>query len=73
MNNTLHIYARVSSIIQEEEGTSLDNQKQLGIKKAESLGFSHKLWNEGGQSSNHDDLNNRPVLVSLLAQIAEFH
>ena len=35
----------------------------------DALGFSHKLWNEGGQSSNHDDLNNRPVLVSLLAQI----
>jgi DNA invertase Pin-like site-specific DNA recombinase len=69
MNNTLHIYSRVSSLIQEEEGTSLDNQKQLGIKKAESLGFSYKLWNEGGQSSNHDDLNNRPVLVSLLAQM----
>jgi DNA invertase Pin-like site-specific DNA recombinase len=69
MNNTLHIYSRVSSLIQEEEGTSLDNQKQLGIKKAETLGFSYKLWNEGGQSSNHDDLNNRPVLVSLLAQI----
>jgi DNA invertase Pin-like site-specific DNA recombinase len=69
MNTTLHIYTRVSSVIQQEEGTSLENQKQLGIKKAGELGFDYRLWNEGGQSSFFDDLNNRPVLVSLLALI----
>ena len=69
MTNILHIYTRVSSAIQQEEGTSLDNQKQLGIRKAAELGFDHQLWNEGGQSSFHDDLNNRPVIVSLLASI----
>jgi DNA invertase Pin-like site-specific DNA recombinase len=69
MNTTLHIYTRVSSIIQQEEGTSLENQRQLGIKKASELGFDFRLWNEGGQSSFHDDLNNRPALVSLLALI----
>jgi len=69
MNNTLHIYTRVSSLIQQEEGTSLENQKQLGIKKSIELGFEYRLWNEGGQSSFHDDLNNRPVLVSLLMLI----
>jgi DNA invertase Pin-like site-specific DNA recombinase len=69
MNNILHIYTRVSSTAQQEEGTSLENQKQLGIKKASELGFDYRLWNEGGQSSFFDDLNNRPVLVSLLALI----
>lgn len=69
MNTILHIYTRVSSVIQQEEGTSLDNQKLLGIKKANELGFDHRLWNEGGQSSFYDDLNNRPVLVSLLTLI----
>lgn len=69
MDATLHIYTRVSSSLQQEEGTSLDNQKQLGIKKAAELGFAYRIWNEGGQSSSHDDLNNRPVLVSLLALI----
>jgi hypothetical protein len=59
----------VSSLIQKEEGTSLENQKQLGIKKAEELGFESRLWNEGGQSSFYDDLNNRPVLVGLLTLI----
>ena len=69
MNNILHIYTRVSSTAQQEEGTSLENQKQLGIKKAGELGFDYRLWNEGGQSSFFDDLNNRPVLVSLLTLI----
>ena len=69
MNNILHIYTRVSSTAQQEEGTSLENQKQLGIKKASELGFDYRLWNEGGQSSFFDDLKNRPALVSLLTMI----
>ena len=69
MTPILPIYTRVSSVIQHEEGTSLENQKQIGIRKAAELGFEYRLWNEGGQSSFHDDLNNRPVLVGLLALI----
>ena len=69
MNEILHIYTRVSSTVQEEEGTSLDNQKNLGIKKSEDLGIPYKVWNEGGQSSFHDDLDNRPVLYELLKKI----
>ena len=69
MTNILHIYTRVSSAIQQEEGTSLENQKQMGIKKAMELGFDFKVWNEGGQSSFNDDLSNRPELVSLLMEI----
>ena len=69
MKEILHIYTRVSSTIQQEDGTSLDSQKYLGIKRAEELGFDARLWNEGGQSSFFDDLKNRPVLVSLLTLI----
>ena len=69
MKPTLHIYTRVSSVIQQEEGTSLENQKHLGIRKAQELGYDYQLWNEGGQSSFYDDLHNRPVLVSLLTSI----
>ena len=68
---TLHIYTRVSTTAQEEGGTSLETQKELGIKRAKSLGFKHRVWNEGGQSSSHDDLENRPVLVELLSLIDE--
>jgi site-specific DNA recombinase len=66
MKDTLHIYTRVSTTTQEEEGTSLGTQLDLGIERAEKLGMDHKVWNEGGQSSSKDDLGNRPVLTDLL-------
>jgi DNA invertase Pin-like site-specific DNA recombinase len=66
---TLHIYSRVSTSSQEDDGTSLDTQKELGIKKSKELGFQYSIWDEGGQSSSKDDLNNRPVLKSLLSKI----
>ena len=66
MSKILHIYTRVSTSVQEEEGTSLETQKELGILKSKELGLGHKIWNEGGQSSNKDDLLNRPVLTKLL-------
>lgn len=69
MSKTLHIYTRVSTATQEEQGTSLESQKELGIKKAEQLGFDYKLWNEGGRSSSRDDFLDRPVLVSLLNKV----
>ena len=65
----LHIYTRVSTSVQEVEGTSLENQKNLGIKKSLELGLQYKVWNEGGQSSFKDDLDNRPQLVELLSEI----
>ena len=67
--DTLHIYTRVSSLVQSEDGTSLDTQKDDGIKKAKELGYGYKVWNEGGKSSSHDDLKNRPVLTDLLAEV----
>ena len=67
--DTLHVYARVSSSAQEEDGTSLDTQKQMGIDRAKALGMKAKVWNEGGQSSKGDDLLNRPELATILTQI----
>jgi DNA invertase Pin-like site-specific DNA recombinase len=61
----------VSTIAQEEEGTSLETQQELGIKRAKELGFKYKVWNEGGQSSNKEDLTNRPVLLALLDEIEQ--
>ena len=69
MKETLHIYTRVSSVSQEEEGTSLETQLELGLERSKKLGMKHKVWNEGGQSSSKDDLGNRPVLVNLLKGI----
>ena len=69
MTDTLHIYTRVSTRIQDTDGTSLDTQKKLGIAKSKQLKMKHKVWNEGGASSHHEDLENRPVLMQLLSEV----
>ena len=69
-NTVLHIYVRVSSAAQESK-TSIDSQQELGAAKAKELGFAHKVWNEGGQSSSGEDLSNRPVLLALLEEIEQ--
>lgn len=66
---TLHIYTRVSTIVQADKGTSLDSQLELGKKKAKDLKFAVEHWNEGGKSSHHDDIQGRPVLYELFQAI----
>ena len=69
MSEVLHIYTRVSSAAQEDAGTSLETQRELGTKKAKELGMVPKVWNEGGESSRFDDFTNRPQLSALLAAV----
>ena len=64
-DRTLHIYTRVSTVAQAEHGTSLDSQHYLGVKKATELGFDFKVWNEGGRSSHHENIADRPELNAL--------
>ncbi len=66
MKETLHILTRVSTTIQEEEGTSLKTQKESGITLAQKLGMDYEIHNEGGTSSAKDSLDNRPVMMNLL-------
>ena len=63
---TLHIYCRVSSTAQEDRGTSLESQKEAGIKKAKELNMIPQIHNEGGKSSRFENFTNRPVLQNLL-------
>ena len=44
----LHIYTRVSTGVQEDEGTSLETQLEEGIKRSKKLGMKYQLWNEFG-------------------------
>lgn len=67
--DVLHIYTRVSTLAQADKGTSLESQQQLGIKKAKELKFSYEIWNEGGKSSHHDDIQGRPKLYELFQAI----
>ena len=69
MKVTLHTYTRVSTRVQDDEGTSLATQKELGVAKSKDLGMNHKVWNESAASFHHEDLVNRPVLVQLLNEI----
>ncbi len=69
MSEVLHIYTRVSTLVQADEGMSLDIQRDLGIKRATELGFEYKLWNEGGKSSNHEEIDKRPVLSQLFNEV----
>ena len=66
MKEILHIYTRVSSSIQESEGTSLKTQKEIGIELSERLGMNYQVHNEGGISSSKDTLINRPILINVL-------
>jgi len=68
MMEILHIYTRVSSSVQ-EEGTSLETQKELGIKKSKELGMKYQIWNEGAASSHHENLTNRPKIAELILEI----
>ena len=68
-DTTLHIYTRVSTVAQRDEGTSLQTQLELGKKRAKQLGFSCKHWDEGGRSSHHEDIAERPTLNALFQSI----
>ena len=70
MGNKLHIYCRVSTTEQKENGTSLDTQKEMGVKLSDKVTKGkHEVWDEGSQSSFKDDLINRPVLTKLLVEV----
>jgi DNA invertase Pin-like site-specific DNA recombinase len=70
MKETLYIYTRVSSKVQ-EEGTSLDEQKKVGLKISKDEGLKPKVLNEGGKSSNFEDCLNRPKLQDIMLGIEE--
>ena len=70
-SNELHIYIRVSTDIQMEDGFGLENQRELGLKVSERLGLTPIIHNEGSKSSSKDDLSNRPKLLKLLDLIKD--
>ncbi len=71
MTEVLHCYCRVSSRSQEDEGTSIETQHEVGKLKADALGMKVRFWNEGAASSDHEEIEKRPVLSSLVTAIAD--
>jgi len=63
---TLHIYTRVSSDPQAKEGTSLEEQKKLGVKTAHQRKMKYVHWEEGSASSHNEGFGKRPKFQSLL-------
>lgn len=68
-DRTLHVYTRVSTVAQRDEGTSLQTQLELGKKRAKHLGFAYKHWDEGGRISHHENIAERPTLNALFQSI----
>ena len=76
VQDTLHIYTRVSSPIvaamwDKHPELCVDRDKELGINKANELGMKYQVWNEGIASASQDDLQNTPVLMSLMNEIED--
>lgn len=63
---TLHIYLRVSSQSQSDDGFGLDVQEKGGRECAAKNGFKIVLHKEGAASSHYEDFENRPKLKTLL-------
>jgi DNA invertase Pin-like site-specific DNA recombinase len=68
-SKSLHIYTRVSTMAQANEGTSLATQYRLGVKKAKELKLVPVHLDEGGKSSHHENIADRPVLLELYQAI----
>ena len=73
LSNTevLHVYQRVSQRIQQEEGTSLDTQRDEGIKTAMREEKTPVLWNEGFASSSGDTFKEREVLEVMFNELLQ--
>ena len=66
---TLHVYTRVSTAQQRDDGTSLQTQLEQGQQRAKQLGLAVKHWDEGGRSSHHEEIADRPTLAALYQAI----
>lgn len=68
-NEKIGLLLRVSTQVQEKDGTSLEVQEKTGRKLSEKLGLEPIVFNEGSQSSFKVEIEERIKLVELLDEI----
>jgi site-specific DNA recombinase len=69
-DNTLHIYQRVSTEIQQTKGGSLDTQLKSGIKESKRLKMDWMVWDEGARSGSRNQ-ENRVVFNNLMLEVKQ--
>ena len=69
MKEKIGLLYRVSSLIQETDGGSLDTQREMGRRISKKLDFNYMEFDEGVQSSYNVEINFRPKVVELLTEI----
>jgi DNA invertase Pin-like site-specific DNA recombinase len=67
----LGIYVRVSSKVQENDGTSIETQINEGLEFSKQMGFEPVLFNEGGKTSWNDSIDEREKLNEMFEEIIE--
>ena len=70
-NNIIGLLFRVSSEQQVRKGEGLQNQKDIGRKLCNELGFDIEEFDEGVQSSYDVELEEREVLFNLIKRIED--
>ncbi len=70
-NNIIGLLFRVSSEQQVRKGDGLQNQKDIGRKLCNELGFDIEEFDEGVQSSYDVELEEREVLFNLIKRIED--
>jgi hypothetical protein len=70
-NKKIGLLLRVSSDIQQNEGGSLEIQKNMGLELSKKLGLRPIIFNEGSQSSFKIEIQERVKLVELLDEITK--
>jgi len=68
IENTLHIYLRVSTEIQKTDGGSLSTQLKNGKNVAKRNGFDYMVWDEGSKSGSKNNLN-RIVFNKMMYEV----
>ena len=69
--DNLHIYLRVSSDKQIDDGFGLESQRKLGLRISKNLKLKPIIFDEGSSSSFSDSLSNRPKMRELLIEVEE--